>query len=595
YNQYNGGVYHPEAIRRYLWHAYDTWPRRPAYVLLMGEGNFNFKNYPCVNCSVSDIQGEPILIPPYLVFADPWQGEVPADNLFVAISGSDLLPDMMIGRLPALNAAEAEAMVDKLLAQTGPQFEPAGWRAHFLCVADNPDDGGNFQADCDAGLALVPGRYAKSKVYHQQAPYTSTAATRAAIIQAIDAGATDLVYHGHGSINRWAHEPLLDVAGTSSLANVGRLPVIQTYGCLDGMFFYPKFPSMAETLLRMPGRGSIGQWSSAGLGYASQHTYLQEGFFRSLFEGSAPFLEGASTFGQAALAGKLKLWAARGTSANHLYQTYTLFGDPALVLAPYLELAQQATPGGWRPGQMLTYTLVFTNAHFQSSVSGVLTDILPDGLISPHVTWSGVVLTPAGEGVWRVGGLAYNSPALVTMSAQLEPRWVWPRTALTNTSHLLVQPPGELPAVANASLARELLLPDLQITQALEPLDTWQPGDAVTFSLSFSNAGASTAWSTVVTDMPGLNVTLHVAHASRPITPLNAHAWQVGDLPPGDGGTLLLAARLPKLDPDSAYVVTNAASIGSPIFDPLPANNTAFIARPVQPIYRVYLPVILRG
>ncbi|MBN1887270.1 MAG: hypothetical protein JW850_04750, partial [Thermoflexales bacterium] len=29
YNQYNGGVYHPEAIRRYLWHAYDTWPRRP--------------------------------------------------------------------------------------------------------------------------------------------------------------------------------------------------------------------------------------------------------------------------------------------------------------------------------------------------------------------------------------------------------------------------------------------------------------------------------------------------------------------------------------------------------------------------------------
>ena len=88
------------------------------------------------------------IFPPFLGEFDPWIGETASDNRYVTISGDDILPDMYIGRLPANNASETTAMVNKILSyeQNPPQGD---WVTQLTFVADNADAGGNFPALSD--------------------------------------------------------------------------------------------------------------------------------------------------------------------------------------------------------------------------------------------------------------------------------------------------------------------------------------------------------------------------------------------------------------------------------------------------------------
>ncbi len=95
YDTYGGGRINPEAIKTFLTQAYETWPApAPLYVLLVGDG----------------------------------------------------LPDMLIARLPVHDLDELDIVIDKIIRyETSP---PAGnWAAHYLFVADNPDQAGNFAID----------------------------------------------------------------------------------------------------------------------------------------------------------------------------------------------------------------------------------------------------------------------------------------------------------------------------------------------------------------------------------------------------------------------------------------------------------------
>ena len=44
YEQFNAGIFHPEAIRQFVAYAAQNWqPPAPQYIVLMGDGNWNFK------------------------------------------------------------------------------------------------------------------------------------------------------------------------------------------------------------------------------------------------------------------------------------------------------------------------------------------------------------------------------------------------------------------------------------------------------------------------------------------------------------------------------------------------------------------------
>lgn len=326
YDEFNGGVFSPEAIKSFLATAYSSWqPPAPAMVLLVGDGNFDYQDFYGY--------GDTNFIPPYLDDVDPWTGETATDNRYVSVSGSDILPDLYIGRLPARTAAEAHTMVQKILDyEQNPPL--GGWNANLTFVADEADSGGNFPflSDVIAGT-YVPPEYSVEKIYHDPVS-NPAAAVRAAIQAAVNEGRLMVHYAGHASIMQWASENLLSVSHLAALTNAEKLPFFLPMTCSEGYFVWPTptgLSSLGESIVRVNGGGAIASWSPAGYGLSSGHDHLDQSLMENLFDNDERQLGFLTT--QA----KIDLFNTT-TGYNDLVETYILFGDPALNLQV---LAQQ--------------------------------------------------------------------------------------------------------------------------------------------------------------------------------------------------------------------------------------------------------------
>jgi hypothetical protein len=331
YDTFGSGQLDPTAIRTFLDYAYHNWVApAPLYVLLVGDGNYDFKNHAGWNPLM--------LIPPYLAEVDPWLGETATDNGYVAVEGRDLFPDMLIGRLPVETVAEATTVVNKII-----QYEanpvPGGWNARHLFVADNPDFAGNFHHAANRAYQTLSLPFSGQRFYLANSlaeselaeyEYISPQALRTAFLARFNTGAGVITYHGHSSWHQWASEQLLRWSLVSTendvtqLYNHQQLPVILEMTCFTGYFHHPEYPTLDESLLAQSGGGAIAVWGSTGLGVSTGHDTLQGGFYTAIAGQEKPLL------GDALLGGKLAL-SNRGLNLD-LLSTYTLFGDPALAI-----------------------------------------------------------------------------------------------------------------------------------------------------------------------------------------------------------------------------------------------------------------------
>lgn len=321
YDEFNGGVSSPEAIKTFLEFAYANWDPAPSFVLLVGDGNFDFKN----------VYGwdEPNFIPPYLDDVDPWIGETATDNRYASVSGNDILPDLYIGRFPARTPAEAQVMVQKTL-----DYErfPAqgGWNARQLFVADNPDPSGDYPTEAELIInSYVPEAYTVDRLYYNSSSYTPASA-RFALQAAVNQGSLLVHYNGHGTTQQWASEGFLRVLDLPTLTNGSKLPFFLPMTCAEGYFVWPS-PSesnnsgLGESLVRHSNGGAIASWSPGGYGLSAGHALLDESLFDHIFN------QHHNQLGYLTTQAKYEM-AAITSSYNDLVETYILFGDPALRL-----------------------------------------------------------------------------------------------------------------------------------------------------------------------------------------------------------------------------------------------------------------------
>jgi hypothetical protein len=365
FNQFTDGLYHPIAIKAFLKYAYYHWASpAPTYVLLVGDGHWNFKGYVGDTFSQGAFGGSPIYMPPYLAYVDPWQGEVDSSSLLAAVAGDDILPDLAIGRIPVNSAAEMNIVVSKTLAYE--QAAPQDWQRHLLFVADNtPDSAGDFVALSEQAInGSAPKTYAIDRIYENSfgcQNSTPCPTVNYAITSTLNqTGALLVNYVGHGANSRWSHEQILITTNVPAINNLDRLPVILSLTCLDGYWLHPLTTTQAalmETMLRAPNGGDVASFSPTGLGVASGHDVLQRGFY------AAAFVDGVQRFGTATQAAKLELFTA-GHDLD-LVSTFTIFGDPALRLSTYrLEVSPLNDVRFGSPNTTVTYTVQVTNAGF---------------------------------------------------------------------------------------------------------------------------------------------------------------------------------------------------------------------------------------
>ncbi|MCS6842792.1 MAG: C25 family cysteine peptidase [Caldilineales bacterium] len=330
YEQFNHGIFHPEAIRRFVAFAVQAWqPPAPQYIVLLGDGNWNFKGYGTATYG----QPDPNWIPPYLVWEDPWQGEVPSDNAFVNLD-DDPLPELAIGRLPARSLAEATTLVDKIIAYEAQRRSATPWRQRMFYVTDNSDSSGDYPSVAENVIRTALPPYVEPVRNYLGVTFPIDQVARATdfLVDQVNAGVSVLTYMGHGSVNWWAVEGLWNTSYTSRLSNADRLPLVVTLNCLDGYFVHgnPGLQSVAEEMLRHPGGGSVAAWSPTGLGTTYIENILNMGLLEAFFQLDI------RRIGPATMHAKAHLYNIIGDSTPYetaLLHTMTVFGDPALRLS----------------------------------------------------------------------------------------------------------------------------------------------------------------------------------------------------------------------------------------------------------------------
>jgi hypothetical protein len=86
-------------------------------------------------------------------------------------------------------------------------------------------------------------------------------------------------------------------------------------------------PGLAEVNVRAAGKGALASWAASGLGIASGHDLLDQGFFDAVMQ------QGVRRIGAAAVLGKQNLYTNGGGAHLDLLDTFNLLGDPAARLA----------------------------------------------------------------------------------------------------------------------------------------------------------------------------------------------------------------------------------------------------------------------
>ena len=305
YESFNDGMPSPLAIRDFLAYAYSRWSgRKVKYAVLAGKGTYDYKDH----LGLGDN-----LVP--VILAKTPTGLFAADKQFGDVTGKNGLPEIAIGRLPAVTNTELQSMIDKIKAYDSGQ---GPWTDRALMIADNADDGGDFAGSSD-GLAGLAGGYQFEKIYLANA--SQAGEVRARIIAAFNKGAALVNYVGHAGLNQLAQENIFNVANAAQLQNGGQLPLMVMLTCVAGRFEIPGFTSLGEALLLNKDGGSVGGLVPSGAPLNTQSVRLGEEFYKALFRGKE------TSVGQALLTA-MKNYLQQG-GMSYVLNVYNWLGDPA--------------------------------------------------------------------------------------------------------------------------------------------------------------------------------------------------------------------------------------------------------------------------
>ena len=302
YDEFNHGNADPDAIWRFLRFAQRHWRAAPRYVVLAGEGSFDYNNY----------LGHGDSLIPTLLAPTP-HGLSASDNLYANVQGNDSLPEMAIGRLPVINARELEEVSAKLIAY---EASSGAWTRAITFAADAPDAAGDFPADSEAMAANVPADYLLEHINVDQ--FAQPADAHAQLLQSLRDGRAFCNFTGLGNSN------LLTAAQVPMLDNGERLPIITALTCLAGNFGAPGQESIGEVLLLDAQAGAAAVWAPSGLSRNDGARLLGDGFYEAIFG------DGERIIGDAIRAAQARF--ARDGGAVYLLDIYNLIGDPATVM-----------------------------------------------------------------------------------------------------------------------------------------------------------------------------------------------------------------------------------------------------------------------
>lgn len=325
YFYFGSAVKDPSAIRNFIRHAYNNWTVTPKYVLLFGDGHYDYRNI-----VISDTN----FVPPYEISHSYEISSRESDNYYVDInknssSFGSISPDLAIGRIPVESHLDARRTVDKLIAYDQSKSHD-GWQTVITIVGDDEVPRNEWQHQSQANSLSnlgvlkkfimkriflsaynsVPGGFGRVKPEANQA-----------IIDQLNEGTLFINYVGHGSAQVWAHENVFEMnRDLNRIQNEGKFSIFIAATCTFGKYDNPLDPSFSEALIWKENSGAIAVIAAARAVYSGENFTFNKNFLINQFPNGGP----SRRMGDALLLSTL-------SSSN--YQKYHLFGDPSMYPA----------------------------------------------------------------------------------------------------------------------------------------------------------------------------------------------------------------------------------------------------------------------
>ncbi len=304
YDEFSFGEHNPQALRDFLQTASKNWATKPKYLLLTGDASVDPRNF----LGLGDFDFVPTRIIPtseLMTASDDWFSDF----------SNTALPTLATGRLPVRTSDELRTIVSKIVNYESGN-DSGSWTTQALLVADR-NDTADFTEDTQKIAGLLPPSIQSTQILVTN---LDPGTARAEVQNALNAGELLVNYLGHGSVEVWSGDSLLNDTTAAELTNAPRLPVFLTFDCLNGFFHDVYTQSLSETLLLNGQGGAVAVVSSSALTDAEPQAHLDRSLVQALFQSGRP------TLGEALVQAKASI------KAKDVRRTYLLFGDPLLRL-----------------------------------------------------------------------------------------------------------------------------------------------------------------------------------------------------------------------------------------------------------------------
>ena len=349
-------------IDQYIDQRYASCTVRPSYIILFGDSN-----------DVPTFTMQRLLKAP---------GEMIATDYPYATLGSDpettdLIPDFAVGRLSVSSPAEAQVVVDKIVAyESAPPFAPSfyshiGLASFFQCCRTDVgnlkgvEDGRRFILNAEFLRDSLQGLgYSVDRIYNSRVTngdYTADPTPKRFgdqtslpgdlmppfawdgnaqdITGAINEGRTLFFHIDHGYTGGWG-DPAFSKTNVDSLTNAAFQTILFNFNCSSGGF--DSSVAFAEKLLRRSGGGAVGVFGWTRMSNTKYYRALIEGTLGALWPGTLPSYGDGSVkarlgdlfnFSKIYMAYKHASWnpnASDGPNTLNHVRLYHFFGDPTL-------------------------------------------------------------------------------------------------------------------------------------------------------------------------------------------------------------------------------------------------------------------------
>jgi len=333
---YRNGSDLQETIRNFIKDAYSKWGVE--YVLLGGDHEVLPVRYG------------------FSSFGPPTERDIPTDMYFACLDGNwngdgddlwgeaatgslnlvdnvDLYAEVYVGRLPVSTAAEAAAMVSKILTYENPS--DTGYQDDVLLLAEVlfPVDWGMGQPISMDGAGFSEGMANKvsacatvEKLYQNHTAYPgSSPLTHAATIAAMNNGPGLVNHIGHGfRYNMSVGDKSLVNSDAEALTNGDKRFLLYMLNCTATAF---DFPCLAEAFLLAPG-GAVGVLGSSRAAFPLPAANYNSAFFEALYTDSI------TTVGKTFVESRLPFTpnALFDTSDHYSHFLYNMLADPEMSI-----------------------------------------------------------------------------------------------------------------------------------------------------------------------------------------------------------------------------------------------------------------------